>query len=228
MISSRKAEMQAAKPMPATLRPRKRAATRPYRVLSWLFSGQAATEAIETRAHVDAGPEAVWNRIMFYEEVPGRPPFLLRALLPRPVRTEGSKTDAGAIIQCSYRQGELVKRITFVSPPHLVQFEVIEQRLGIEGCAMTLGGSYQIRRCGDGTDVVLTTNYRAYLRPRHLWRPLEALLVGQLHNHILGGVRAAIPPANRGVRPVIGESLTPQCVSHGGLVCTASQLRSHR
>jgi hypothetical protein len=227
MISGRKAGMQAAEPMPTTLRPRKHAAGL-YRLVSCLFAGQAVSEAIATRGHVDASPETVWNLLMFYEEVPGQPPFLLRALLPHPVRTEGGKTDVGAIVQCTYRRGELVKRITFVDPPHLVQFEVIEQRLGIEGCVLVLGGSYQIRRCGEGTDVVLITNYRAYLRPRHLWRPLETLLVGQLHNHILGGVRAAIQPTNRDVRSVIVESLTPQCVPPRGLACTVSQLRSHR
>ena len=29
---------------------------------------------------------------VLYEEVPGRPPFLLRTFLPHPVRTEGDKT----------------------------------------------------------------------------------------------------------------------------------------
>ena len=144
---------------------------------------------------------------MFYEEVPGRPAFLLRALLPYPVRTEGDKTRVGATVRCAYREGDLAKRITTVEPPHLLQFEVIEQRLGIEGCILTLGGSYQIYAVGDATDVVLITNYRAYLRPRYLWRPLEALLVSQLHVHILRGVRAAVLPRNPAVRPAVAESL---------------------
>ena len=227
MISGRKTKMQMIEPMTTTLRPRKRA-TRWYRLVSWLFARKAVSEAIATQVHFNASPEAVWNHIMLYEEVPRQPPFLLRALLPHPLRTEGDKTCVGATVLCVYREGDLVKRITRVVPPHLLQFEVIEQRLGIEGCTLALSGSYQIHPCGDATDVVLITNYRAYLRPRFLWRPLEALLVGELHNHILDGVRAAIPLTNRGVLPVVAESLTPQCAPLGGLACTVSQLSSRR
>jgi hypothetical protein len=100
--------------------------------------------------------------------------------------------------------------------------------LGIEGCTLTLGGSYQIHACEDAADVLLTTNYRAYLRPRFLWRPLEALMVGQLHNHILNGVCRAILLTNRGVLAAVEESLTPQCASPGGLACIVSQSCSRR
>src|SRR5512133_589493 len=33
--------------------------------------------------------EAVWEKLMFYEQIERRPPWLLRLLLPIPVRTEG-------------------------------------------------------------------------------------------------------------------------------------------
>lgn len=227
MISGRKTKMHVAEPAPTTLRPRKHGA-RWCRLVSWLFARKAVSETVATRVHFNTSPAAVWNHIMLYEEVPGQPPLLLRALLPHPVRTEGDKTCVGATVRCAYRKGDLVKRITSVEPPHLLQFEVIEQRLGIEGCTRTLGGSYQIHPCGNAADVVLITNYRAHLRPRFLWRPLEALLVGQLHNHILDGVRGAIPSTNRGVLPAVAVSLTPQCAPLGDLACTVSQSCSRR
>jgi len=86
----------------------------------------------------------------------------------------------------------LAKRITAVDAPRLLRFEVVEQHLGIEGCIITRGGSYHIQRCGAATDVALITKYDAYLRPRALWRPVEALVVNRLHRHILSGIRAAI------------------------------------
>lgn len=113
--------MQMAEPMPTTLRLRKYAAGG-YRLLGWLFARKAVSEAVATRVHFNASPEAVWNHIMFYEEVPGRPPFLLRALLPHPVRTEGDKTLVGATVRCAYKGGHLVKRITTVEPPHFLKF----------------------------------------------------------------------------------------------------------
>lgn len=164
-----------------------------YRLVRSLFARKPAEDSVATKVHFDASPEAVWNRLIFFEEVPGRPPFILRLLLPHPVRSEGNKSDVGAAVQCTYKGGYLVKRITDVEPPFRLRFEVVEQRLGIEGCVRALSGSYQICRHGDGTDVVLTTNYRAFLRPRLLWRPLEKILAGQLHCHILNEMRTALP-----------------------------------
>jgi hypothetical protein len=164
-----------------------------YRLAGRLFGRQPVTQAVGTRVHFNATRESVWNHIMFYEEVPGRPPFPLGVLLPHPVRTEGNKTVAGANICCTYgTKAGLVKYIVGVDPPHLLQFEVTEQRLGIEDCVVTVGGSYQIHYCGDAVDVVLTTNYRTYLHPRWMWRPVEAFLIGQLHKHVLHSVSAAI------------------------------------
>ena len=87
-------------------------------------------EAVATRIRFDASSEAVWNHLLFYEEVPGHPPFPLRVLLPRPVRTEGVKTRVGATVRCAYSGGHLVKRITRVEPPHLLQFEVVRAEFG--------------------------------------------------------------------------------------------------
>jgi hypothetical protein len=177
--------------------------------VSWLFAADAVNEAVATRLRFDVSPETIWKHVMFYEEVPGRPAFLLRALLPYPVRTEGDKTRVGATVRCAYRGGDLAKRIITVEPPHVLRFEVIEQRLGMEGCIRTLGGSYQFQSCGEATDAVLTTNYQAYLRPRCLWRPLEVLLVRQVHGHILRGIRAAVLQSHPAIRPSVAESLTP-------------------
>ena len=163
-----------------------------HRLLSRLFARAAVSESVATRAHFDAGPEAVWHRLLFYEEVPGRAPLLLRAFLPHPVRTDGPKTWVGERVRCAYREGDLVKRITAVEPGRLLQFEVVEQDLGIEGCVLVQSGSYRFSPRDGGTDVALVTNYRAFLRPRHLWRPLEALLVRRLHRHVLDGVRAVL------------------------------------
>jgi hypothetical protein len=201
-----------------------------YRLLTLLFAGKPENEAVATRVHFDAGPETVWNRIQFYEEVPARPPLLLRTLLPQPMRTEGTKTAVGARVRCTYTAGEVVKRITAVESPRLIEFEVIDQRLGIERVARTLGGSYQLFSCGDGTDVELVTSYSAHLHPRLLWRPLEVVLVRQLHHHILRGIRVAIPSAvaQPTTRSTVTESLKPQCAPTGGLACTISESRSRR
>ena len=157
-----------------------------------LFPRNARSEAVETALHLDATPEEVWEGIIFYEEVPRRPPWFLRIFLPRPIRTDGEKMRVGAIVLCTYDGGHLLKRITAVEPARLVRFDVLEQRLGVEDCVSMSQGSYEIRAAEAGSEVVLTTHYRGRLRPRRLWRPLERSLAHRLHRHILDGMRATL------------------------------------
>jgi hypothetical protein len=158
-----------------------------------LFPRNARSEAVETALCLNATPEEVWQGILFYEEVPHRPPWFLRIFLPRPIRTDGEKTGVGAIVRCTYDGGHLLKRITAVEPAHFMRFDVLEQRLGVEDCVSMSQGSYEIRATEDGSQVVLTTHYRSRLRPRRLWRPLERCLAHRLHHYILDGMRAALP-----------------------------------
>jgi hypothetical protein len=175
---------------------RDRAAGR-FRLVSWLFARTGVQGAVTTRLRLNASPVTVWDHIMFYEDVPGRPSLLLRALLPYPVRTHGDKTRVGTTVRCEYKRGNLVKRITTVDSPYRLRFDVIEQQLGIEDCVRTVGGSYQISPCGDASEVVLTTMYHSFLRPRSFWRPFESLVLTRLHGHILQGLESAVDP--RGV-----------------------------
>ncbi len=177
-----------------------------FSLVGRLFPRNVAIDVVVTSVRLHASPETIWQRMLTYEDVPAPPPLLLRVLLPNPVRTEGDKSCVGASIQCTYKGGDMVKRITVVEPPHLMQFEVTQQRLGIEGCIMTLGGSYEIRSCaGDQTEVVLTTNYLGYLRPRCFWRPFERFLAHALHRHILDGMRASLPRSGLSMASAIAQ-----------------------
>ncbi|HEV2289731.1 MAG TPA: hypothetical protein VGR81_12335 [Candidatus Acidoferrales bacterium] len=227
MSAGRDAGAPAEDLLPAALRTKREAGPR-YRIVSWACARDGVKEAVSTRVRFETGAEAVWEELMFYEEVPGRAPLLLRTLLAEPVRTEGEKGRAGATVRCVYSGGaKLTKRVKSVEAPRSLRFEVIEQRLGIEDCIRTLGGSYEIKSCGEGSEVVLTTNYEAYLRPRALWRRVEAALVSQLHRHILRGISAAILGRSRvgrkeARRPHAAES----DIAAGGFACTISQSRS--
>ncbi|HWB32062.1 MAG TPA: hypothetical protein VG714_02705 [Acidobacteriaceae bacterium] len=163
-----------------------------YRVLGALLGGQGVRESVTTSLYLDEPPHSAWQFVVFYEDIPGSPPLLLRALIPRPVRTEGNKAVPGSLIRCTYAGGSLIKRILKVDQPQRVEFEVIDQHLGIESCVLALTGSYSLQPRGSGVNVELTTNYLAFLRPRWLWRPLERIALHQLHRHILKGMRCAL------------------------------------
>ncbi len=168
----------------------------PFHAREWLwlvgglFPPNVSIDTVTTSAKFGAPPEEVWQTMMFYEEVPHRPPLLLRMFLPSPMKTQGTAKGVGATVECSYSRGGLRKRITVLESPRLVRFDVIEQNLGIERCVTTVEGSYEIREEERGSEVALTTKYRGHLRPRWLWRPLERLLAHRLHRHILAGMGA--------------------------------------
>lgn len=163
-----------------------------------LFPRNEAVEAVATRVHFDASPEAVWQGMLFYEEVPRRPMPLLRMFLPAPIRTQGDKTRVGASIACAYEGGYLEKRITEAERGRCVRFDVLVQNLGVEDCISMNGGSYEMQVAAGGTEVVLTTRYRGHLRPRWLWRPFEHFLAHRLHRHILDGMRGALGASAKG------------------------------
>ena len=59
-----------------------------------------------------APAEVVWESLMFYEQIEKRAPRLLRLLLPVLLRTEGRPRQVGDQVQCLYRNGSLIKRVT--------------------------------------------------------------------------------------------------------------------
>ncbi|HUY82496.1 MAG TPA: hypothetical protein VMU92_12300 [Acidobacteriaceae bacterium] len=172
--------------------------------LSWLFGGVPRNEFVSTQVHVAADPAVVWQRIALYEEVTGRRPLLLRLVMPCPVRTEGEKRRVGELVRCVYDGGELRKRILALEPPYRMVFDVLEQRLGIESCVIAQAGSYEIDRVPGGSDVILTTQYRAFLHPRWLWRPPEKMVAKRLHLYILRAMQRGGNEA--GSSPMPGES----------------------
>ena len=171
-------------------------------VVGRLFPPNRFVDAITTTGIVDAPPNDVWLRVLFYEEVPRRPPFMLRALLPSPVRMHPQRRKLGAAVECAYTRGSIVRRITLLDKPWTVRFEVLDQRLGIERCVTAVEGVYEIRAAPRGAQVKLVTKYRGHLRPRWVWRPVERVLAHAFHRHILTGMGATrIEPESMALSP---------------------------
>ncbi|HUO34760.1 MAG TPA: hypothetical protein VMU43_07195 [Candidatus Acidoferrum sp.] len=197
---------------------------RAHAVLKPFLSRRPMKESASTRLYLRATPHDAWRRVVFYEEVPGRPPFFLRHLLPCPVRSEGAKVRLGASVQCTYERGSLVKQITIVEPPRRIEFDVLDQSLGIERTVRALGGSYEIQQNSGGSEIILTTNYLSYLRPRFFWRPIEKLVAGQLHRHVLSGMCATPEPSVQSELSSTNRAAAEGAAA-GAMACT--DLHSH-
>lgn len=153
--------------------------------------GQGVREEVETTLIFPMRAVDAWERIVFFEETQRRPPWVLRAVIPEPLRVEGDRSHVGGLVRCVYCGGEIVKHITVLDEPERVSFEVMGQDLGIEKMLRVRVGSYWLEDEGDKCRVRLSTRYTAFLRPRWLWRPLESWLMGMLHRHVLTSMCSA-------------------------------------
>ncbi len=148
---------------------------------------------VTTRVHFAASPAQVWEAMKFYEAIETRPPLLLRLLLPEPIRTEGGPPAVGRDVECTYKHGRLVKRITRIEHCDVYEFEIVEQELSVGGGISLAGGSYALRELADGgTQVALQTRYVSSRWPRWLWSRLERVVCHWFHRYILRAMRRSI------------------------------------
>jgi hypothetical protein len=148
--------------------------------------------SIVTRASFAAPPERVWANLLYYEQIDRPPPWLLRVLLPVPVRTVGQKRAVGDEADCEYTDGHLRKRVTEIEPGRLYRFSVIDQRLRLRGIRLQ-GGTYSLRALEDGgTEIALETRYTGGGSPRWIWASVESSVCHAFHRHILAAMGRAL------------------------------------
>lgn len=163
-----------------------------WRVLRRFAGREGYEEVVKTRMVIAARPEACWNAVVFYEEMGVQAPWLLRVVLPLPLRVEGKKSGPGARVDCVYTSGYLTKRILELTPPSRIGFDVVESYLGVEDCVAAIEGSYAIKPVAGGSEIILSTRYGSALNPRWVFRPLEGFVLHVLHRHILRGVAKSV------------------------------------
>ncbi len=105
----------------------------------------------------------------------------------------------GALVRCAYHGGDLVKRITMIDAPHQLEFDVVEQRLGVERCIQTYGGSYRVERCGPETRGGSADQLPRISPATATVAAAETVLMRQLHKHILHGIEGAVSKNDRRV-----------------------------
>jgi hypothetical protein len=135
-----------------------------------------------------AAADAVWDALMFYEEIAEDRPFLLRHFLPSPIGTEGCKSEVGSDLKCRYVGGHLLKRVTRIVRGQNYAFEVVEQNLAL-GRIRLLGGDYTLHILSeDCTRVALATRYASPNCPRWLFARLETAVCHSFHHYILSAM----------------------------------------
>ncbi len=158
--------------------------------------------AVVTVMEFPTSPERTWSGLIYYEQITGPSPLLLRLFLPRPIRTEGKKGTVGDETRCLYASGYLVKRVTRLETARHYGFEVIEQGLTLGGGIRLVGGSYSLRSLGNHhTEVALESRYVSPQRPRWLSGPIEAAVCHAFHRHLLRTMRRTLAATHSGQPP---------------------------
>jgi hypothetical protein len=151
---------------------------------------QEYSASVTTCQDFFAAPGAVWNALMFYEEIAEDRPFLLRRFLPTPLGSHGCKSTVGGEVKCQYVSGHLVKRATHIIRERSYAFEIVEQNLALRGIRL-LGGNYTLRvQSEDCTRVALATHYASLNCPRWVFGRLEAAICHSFHRYILSAMRS--------------------------------------
>ena len=149
--------------------------------------------SVATSMIFPATPAAVWDGLLFYEQIDRQPPLHLRLLLPVPIETVGRKSQIGDEARCLYQGGYLIKRVTEVERGRRYAFEVAEQALVVRGGLTLSGGEYLIRELARGSaEVRIVTRYASSRRPRWLWQPIEHAVCHSFHRHILRAMRRQV------------------------------------
>jgi hypothetical protein len=160
-------------------------------------------ETVNTTIVLPVSVDRAWDSLMFYEEIRGKPSWLMRVALPQPLYARGSTEHVGDIKVCVYTKGRLLKRVTQRVPDSLLAFDVIEQTHVENRWIILKTGSFHFRSVSSNqTAVTLSTTYQPLLAPRWEWRWAEALEAHALHAYVLRGM------LDRAGRQSLGTPLT--------------------
>lgn len=149
-------------------------------------------EPIESRVHMEAAPQDVWDALEEIDAVHGPKPFLLRIGLPVPISCTLEGTGIGARRTCYFDVGQIDERVSVWDPPVRMELEIVSWTLPGRHWLGYEGARYDLLPSGYGTEVVRTTTITSNLGPAWYWRPLERMGVHAEHEYLLQDVKRRV------------------------------------
>jgi len=92
----------------------------------WI-DAEPPTIVVRSSVEVDAPPEAVWEHVVAFAELPPPTELLFRAGVAYPLRAEMHGTGPGAVRRCVFSTGAFVEPIEIWNPPRRLEFGVSAQ-----------------------------------------------------------------------------------------------------
>ena len=189
----------------------RRALAGPYAVLPLLAVAEPAPDrvhAVTTSVDVAASPEAVWDAVVAFPEIPASnlPAWYFRLGVSYPIRARIDGTGVGAVRRCEFSTGDFVEPITVWDPPRLLAFDVVENPPTMRelspwdevlaphldaGIFRSERGEFRLEPLPDGgTRLSGTTWYHLDMAPRWYWTMWGDAILHRVHLRVLEHVAA--------------------------------------
>ena len=191
----------------------RRALAGPYAVLPMLAALEPAphplaARAVSTAVDVAAPPEAVWNAVVAFPEIPASnlPAWYFRLGVAYPVRAHIDGAGVGAVRRCEFSTGAFVEPVTAWDPPRLLAFDVVENPPTMRelspwddvlaphlraGIFRSERGEFRLEALDDGgTRLTGTTWYHLDMAPTWYWTAWSDAILHRIHRRVLEHVGA--------------------------------------
>jgi len=153
--------------------------------------------------HIDAPPDAVWEHVVSFSELPPPSDWLLQTGIACPLRARIEGEGVGAVRYCEFTTGPFVEPITVWDPPHTLGFNVVEQpepmhewspydevfSPHLKDTMMSQRGQFELIETDQGTLLRGTTWYTLDLAPAPYWRLWSDFVVHRIHMRVLKHIK---------------------------------------
>jgi uncharacterized protein YndB with AHSA1/START domain len=167
-----------------------------------------APRAVSTTVELTAPPEAVWNAVVAFPEIPASnlPAWYFRLGVAYPIRARIDGVGVGAVRRCEFSTGAFVEPITTWDPPRLLAFDVVENPPTMRelspwgdvlaphlraGIFRSERGEFRLEPLEDGgTRLTGTTWYHLDMAPTWYWTAWSDAILHRIHRRVLEHVGA--------------------------------------
>jgi uncharacterized membrane protein YhaH (DUF805 family) len=160
---------------------------------------------VVTAIEIDAPPEAVWDHVIAFPELPEPQEWYFRMGIATPLRARIEGHGIGAIRYCEFTTGTFVEPITVWDRPNRLAFDVTNQpdpmfeispyrhlhppHMEHETLRSDRGEFRLVRLANEGTRIEGRTWYRFKMYPQGYWTLWSDMFIHRIHQRVLRHIK---------------------------------------
>ena len=174
-------------------------------VTELLLPHPSSTFVVRSAVDIQAPPQAVWNEVVAFSQIPSPKEWFFRSGIAYPIRAEIQGRGPGAERHCVFSTGAFIEPIQVWDEPRLLKFSVtqnpsplqewtpyvhIEPR-HLDGYFVSNGGQFLLTPLPNGgTHLEGTTWYQHGLWPEAYWRLWSDAIIHRIHMRVLNHIQS--------------------------------------